>query len=224
MGTLIIPLQHYNTIPKFLILSFSTIMTLSSTMTKFFLSSCAVLLMGSDDCDCPPGTVMKWTGELPTGEDAKMYKTYAFVVGDLDYTGHCTNVECKGKEGPTENIRCRNGICTSCESPWVGAEGDYKVTWICDGIQNVHLLLPYLTNFAVETNWASDENTNWTPLTKENVQKEQARIQKEQARILAAQGRRRLGWKPSHDIQRRREGFHHLFNPSIQESTRYQES
>merc|ERR1711964_799697 len=112
--------------------------------------------------------------------------------------------ECKGKECPTENIRCLNGICTSCESPWVGAEGDYKVTWICDGIQNVHLLLPYLTNFtAVETNWASDENTNWTPLTKENVQKEQARIQKEQARIqkeqariLAADGRRRLGWNP----------------------------
>jgi len=36
--------------------------------------------------------------------------------------------------------------------------------------------------------------------------------------------RRRLGWKPSHDMQRRREGFHHLFNPSIQESTRCQES
>merc|ERR1711964_665022 len=37
-------------------------------------------------------------------------------------------------------------------------------------------------------------------------------------------GRRRLGWKPSHDIPRRREGFHHLFNPSIQESIRCQES
>merc|ERR1711964_403901 len=27
--------------------------------------------------------------------------------------------------------------------------------------------------------------------------------------------RRRLGWKPSHDIPRRREGFHHLFNRVI---------
>merc|ERR1711964_866313 len=29
--------------------------------------------------------------------------------------------------------------------------------------------------------------------------------------------RRRLGWKPSHDIPRRREGFHHLFSRIIRE-------
>merc|ERR1711964_734850 len=31
--------------------------------------------------------------------------------------------------------------------------------------------------------------------------------------------RRRLGWKPSHDFPRRREGFHHLFNRVILETT-----
>merc|ERR1711964_805182 len=31
---------------------------------------------------------------------------------------------------------------------------------------------------------------------------------------------RRLGWKPSHDIPRRRESFHHLFNRVIRESER----
>jgi len=30
--------------------------------------------------------------------------------------------------------------------------------------------------------------------------------------------RRRLGWKPSHDIPRRREGFHHSFTGIIQET------
>merc|ERR1711964_114258 len=30
--------------------------------------------------------------------------------------------------------------------------------------------------------------------------------------------RRRLGWKPSHDIPRRREGFHHTINRVIRES------
>merc|ERR1711964_543976 len=78
-----------------------------------------------------------------------------------------------------------------------------------------------------------------------NVQKEQAKMERKtasadaatRAKNVQAAGtdgrksssfqsvRRRLGWKPSHDIPRRREGFHHLFtNQVIQESTRYQES
>merc|ERR1711964_464955 len=36
-------------------------------------------------------------------------------------------------------------------------------------------------------------------------------------KILEASGRR-LGWKPSHDIPRRREGFHHTVNRVIRES------
>merc|ERR1711964_309608 len=38
--------------------------------------------------------------------------------------------------------------------------------------------------------------------------------------LIKEQGKtnRRLGWKPSHDISRRREGFHHLFNRVIRES------
>jgi len=32
--------------------------------------------------------------------------------------------------------------------------------------------------------------------------------------------RRRLGWKPSHDIPRRREGFHHSINRIVRESER----
>merc|ERR1711964_749817 len=39
-------------------------------------------------------------------------------------------------------------------------------------------------------------------------------------RAAYAGKRRRLGWKPSHDIPRRRDGFHHLFNGVIRESER----
>merc|ERR1711964_66944 len=38
--------------------------------------------------------------------------------------------------------------------------------------------------------------------------------------LSSPEKRRRLGWKPSHDIPRRREGFHHTVNRVIRESER----
>merc|ERR1711964_642653 len=130
----------------------------------------------------------------------------------------------------------------------MGADEGYNVTTICDCQQDVLRGYRDLTNFtAAETNWASEDNQNWTALTKDNVQKERIRLnpqlaQTEKIKIMSAAGhvsadaaviattrtkhvrpnsaasldRRRLGWKPSHDMQRRREGFHPLFNQSIQ--------
>merc|ERR1711964_59264 len=123
----------------------------------------------------------------------------------------------------------------------VGKKDDdgYKVTCIRDSDEQT-MTRDLSTFMNAEDNWATDSNKKWSRKTKDRVRKVLATIEgtPEHAAKEAAEkavtlvkeadapvkGRRRLGWKPSHDMQRRREGFHHLFNPSIQESTRCQES
>merc|ERR1711964_370193 len=75
-----------------------------------------------------------------------------------------------------------------------------------------------LSEFTVVT---PEDYQNWNATTKASLNNIMNSSVK---KVLGVDKRRRLGWKPSHDMQRRREGFHHLFNPSIQESTRCQES
>jgi len=65
------------------------------------------------------------------------------------------------------------------------------------------------------------EAAAWSPETKASLREllsRKYRVPDEMKRLGVPLERRRLGWKPSHDMQRRREGFHHLFNQSIQEN------